>query len=92
VSDADYWRQVQHVARGLLAAAGSDLKRWKELLDEIHVLPSDVFDSALVGVRSLAARISDEERGLLWETLRRKAGEHRYFAKAEWAMPEAERL
>ncbi|MDP9098545.1 MAG: hypothetical protein M3N48_06065 [Verrucomicrobiota bacterium] len=91
-SDADYWRQVEHVARQLVKAAGSDLGRWKELIEEIHVFPAEVFDALLSGAGHVAAEMGTEDRAQLWQALVRQVRNHRYFAAADWAMSESDCL
>ena len=90
--DSDYRRQVQHVGRRLVEAAGTDAKRWEQLIGEIQVLPTDAFEAVLAAVRDLAVILSTEESAQLWESLRREAGNHRYFSDADWAMPESDCL
>jgi hypothetical protein len=88
VTHKEYWQQVSHVARRLVEMAGTNSRRWQKVIEELDTLPDEIFSVTLAQVEALGLSVDDEKRIELWEALRREAAKHRYYATAEWAMPE----
>ena len=87
VSAAEYWEQVHHVARRLVECVGNDPARWESLIGELHAVPNEVFDAAIGHLEHALENLGEGERNKVWEALRSEASRHRFFEKADWAMP-----
>lgn len=83
----EYWEQVSHVARRLVENVGTDSARWEELAGELDAVPDEVFDNAIQHLECALQNQGQAERDNVWEAVRAEVARHRYFEKADWAMP-----
>jgi len=84
---------VESAVVGLLVAqVGSNARRWLDLLESFQNL--GLADRAAVAAaiqRLDSARLSDDDRQLIWRKLEEEIAQHRAFrGKAAWAMSEVE--
>lgn len=86
VTIEEYWEQVGHITRQLVKAAGSDLKMWQTLIEEMHFFPDDVFELILSEIRKLGGSLDLVARASLWNSLHHEVVRHQYFRKSDWAM------
>lgn len=71
----------------LVADAGADGKRWRDLIDHLPGLPPAQMDAIIKQVASLdAAVLDDEDREHVWKQLQSLITRHREFPDAGWAM------
>ena len=90
VTDRDeQMRTVSEVVVRMLEDAGSNGRRWTDLLEHLHMLPRQEHDLVVVALRRLdPAKLGDEARAAIWEALRSVVDRHRAHSTAKWAMPE----
>jgi transcriptional regulator with XRE-family HTH domain len=89
VSRNDQARTAEEVVSRLQADAGTDGRRWTELLDRIQLLPPKGYEMVVGGLAKLDPHSLDQEnRTTIWEALLKVAGLHRAFRSAVWAIPE----
>jgi len=81
----DTTKEVVYLLR---SDAGSDAKRWAELVEHLNLLPHDEHTSIVEDLEKLDAQGLDGP-SLVWEALRALVARHRALRTAEWAMPEA---
>lgn len=85
----DQARTAEEVVSRLQADAGTDGRRWAELLDRLQLLPPKGYETVVGGLAELDPHSLDQEsRRTIWEALLKVAGLHRAFRSAVWAIPE----
>jgi hypothetical protein len=89
VTRAQYWEFIDELFVRVLADAGSDVARLAPLVDGLPTLPPH-------SRAALFERLDDPEqfesaaRVELWAVMRAEAAKNREYAKAAWALPEAD--
>jgi hypothetical protein len=86
VTVAEYWDQVEHVARGLIDAATAVPEKWADLVKKLARLPDEVFAEALARLDEECGGFDSARRDLVWEALHAETSKHRFFCTAEWRM------
>lgn len=72
----------------LIANAGTDPKRWVELIQHLGSVPPDIRTVAFSKLSATAAEISDDQaRNEIWNGLRKFVSRHRSFPDTDWALP-----
>ncbi|HVT37935.1 MAG TPA: hypothetical protein VHE78_02720 [Gemmatimonadaceae bacterium] len=90
VTHGEYSKSVRFAASKLIALAGSDGERWKELVGALPQFPEPEYDAALEGLAQLdPMALTEAGRAAVWDALRVLVAHHRNFAHAQWAMPAA---
>jgi hypothetical protein len=84
----EYWEQVRHVAKRLIELTQQRPEKWKALIREFHQLPTDALHAALAAISEVRASWTDEEKLRVWDSLRAFAADHRFYADANWRMPD----
>jgi hypothetical protein len=85
----DYWQAIGDILGLLLADAGQDATRWKELVESYDDLPAELGDRVLAGLGSLdPASLDPKSLALLSDELNETVSNHRAFPDAKWVMPE----
>lgn len=80
---------IAEVVVRLLEDAGSDGRRWAEILERLHMLPGREHDLVVAALEGLdPAELGEETRAAIWESLRGIVTRHRAYSGAKWAMPE----
>jgi transcriptional regulator with XRE-family HTH domain len=75
----------------LIANAGTDPKRWVELIQHLGSVPADIRAAACSKLSATAAEISDDQaRNEIWSGLRNFISHHRSFPDTDWALPAEE--
>jgi hypothetical protein len=90
VTYVEYFELVGAVSDRLTKDAGSTGERWAKLIEQGADLPPE--DRAKVRAR-LAEKVGefeDEDRALLWESIRSFIARNREFLDADWALPAEE--
>lgn len=88
VTHGEYWRNVRFAASKLIALAGNDGERWKEIVEALPRFAEPDYDVALATLGGLdPAALTEDGRAAVWEALRVLVANHRNFAQAQWAMP-----
>lgn len=92
VTMSDLYARLQTITDQAIELAGTDAKRWAELIGRAHAVPPDlerrIIDGFEAFVREPLQRTDQEQ---LWQVLRDIVAEHRTYAHAEWAMSKASR-
>lgn len=88
----DYWSFVEGLIDRLLEDAGEDASRWPELIEKLDDVPEDMRGRLLDRLKVMAGneKLSETERGRIWEELRGLVGKHREFPDAVWVLPAAQ--
>lgn len=89
VTQQEYWQQVSFYAELAVRATGQNTVRLSELIDHFDNLPQPAFDQ-LVGILSSQSisELTEDQRLLLWDRLRKFTNKHRRFSDAKWALPD----
>jgi hypothetical protein len=75
----------------LIANAGTDPKRWVELIQHLGSVPPDIRTAAFSKLSATATEISDNQvRNEIWNGLRKFISRHRSFPDTDWALPTEE--
>ena len=83
----EYQDQVQGMTQRLLRLAGDQTERWEQLFDKLEELPSIGFEAVLKWLEEGPPPDMDERARLrVWDTVRDKVAEHRFYHDADWAM------
>ncbi|MFQ5753398.1 MAG: hypothetical protein ACE5HI_15520, partial [bacterium] len=82
------WITYQQYVDRAIRHAGKEPLRWKELI-EIYPNVSESHQQAIEkGLKEIAkAKLTNDTRKNMWETLRRFVSRHREFPDAAWALP-----
>jgi transcriptional regulator with XRE-family HTH domain len=92
ITHGEYWKSVHFAASKLIALAGDDSNRWKDLVPALSQFPEPELNLALAKLTQLdVAGLPEATRAAIWDGLRTLVAHHRHFAHADWAMP-AERV
>ena len=82
-------RTLSEVVLRMLEDAGSNGRRWTELLKHLHMLPRREHDLVVDALDRLDLdNLGEEARAAIWEALRSVIARHRAYSTARWAMPE----
>lgn len=85
------YRGATIVIEKMLEDVGNNHKRWSQLLERVENFPPEMRNRAIDQLVEIEAQITDEnERILIWSSLRKILHHHRQFPDAEWAMPKAD--
>ncbi len=88
VTHQEYWQQVSFYAEIAIRAAGHNPVRLSELIDHFDNLPKPAFDQLVELLSSQPiSELSEDQRLLLWDRLRKFTNKHRRFSDAKWALP-----
>jgi hypothetical protein len=88
VTRAEYAAAVREVVRRMVDDVGTSGQRWGVLIEALPMLPPSEHNSVANRLQHLDVdAISSEDRGLIWEHLRKLVADHRSFEDADWAMP-----
>ena len=80
---------IADVVVRLLEDAGSNGRRWAQVLGRLHMLPSREHDLVVAALKGLdPAELAEETQTAIWEALRGIVTRHRAHSMAKWAMPE----
>jgi hypothetical protein len=90
VTYVEYFELVGAVAERVAEDASSSGERWAMLIERGADLPPE--DRAKIRARltEKIAEFDDEDRALLWESIRSSIARNREFADADWALPAEE--
>lgn len=89
VTNAEYWYQIKACADLLVEEMGEDVERWKTLVKHVENLPRPSYERFLARLSEKAESITNEDvRRDISDTIREKAGHHRRYATANWALRE----
>jgi len=89
VTHQEYWQQVSFYAELAVRAAGYNTVRLSELIDHFDNLPKPAFDQLVEVLSSQTiSELSEDQRLLLWDRLRKFTDKHRRFSDAKWALPD----
>lgn len=84
----EYAGQVRWTVDRLLRMAERDDTVLADLVERLAELPADIFRDVLARTEVLLAHGVSPDLGLrLWDILRKKVADHRYFPDADWALP-----
>lgn len=88
VTRADWGHFVHELVDLVIAAAGTDAARWKELVPLMVELPPQERREVLAKLRDVigAQEWSADDMYAVWETLSSEADRHEEYSDAEWAM------
>jgi len=82
---------TNELVRRLLEDVGSNVERWKQLLDRLSDIPEADILNLISHLSDAATQITEElDRTELWNHLRKILTHHRKFPDAEWALPESQ--
>ena len=87
---ADYWAEIQGIAKQLLELAGKEPERWRFLLSSLNSFMPPLKERVLRGAEELGREIQGEDRVLFWTVLRKLLHHHNQFStkeKVEWVYP-----
>ena len=87
VTNLMLWEGTNALAVRLIADAGANADRWKTLIEHLPEFPPDWKKKAWTRLEALATEITrDEQRIMIWATLRFLVSRHRSFPEAKWAL------
>ncbi len=82
-------RTVSEVVLRMLEDAGSNGRRWADLIGRLDMLPRGEHDLVVAALKQFdCGELEADERNLIWEALRATVARHRAYSTANWAMPE----
>ncbi|MDK8193238.1 hypothetical protein QP794_24425 [Paenibacillus sp. UMB7766-LJ446] len=85
---AEYDRMTHEIVKILLAEVGESGERWNEIIQSLPMLPLEDFELVLDELNRLGdTGIGSEDKGLIWNSLRKIISKHRSFPDADWALP-----
>jgi len=91
VSWNEYFEVIREIAMRLLEDAGKDGHRWKDLVEALPNLPLNLRNEVVKHLNGLdSATLTDEDRSVVWHTLRQLLSRHRSHPDAKWALPAEE--
>ena len=89
VTRADHSRTVTTLVRLAVASAHEHPEKWTDLIEHLAQWPRPEFDHAVEALNGLASTgFSADVRQQLWISLLKQTRLHRYFADADWALPD----
>lgn len=88
VTREEYWQQVQFYTELAVKDASNNISRLSELIDHFASLPQPAFEQLIEVLSSQSIiELSEDQRLMLWDHLRKIINKHRRFSDAEWALP-----
>lgn len=88
VTVLEHFRAVHEVVARALEDVGTNGLRWSDLIEVLAALPASEYRLAMDQLSNLdPTRLVPDDRGILWNALRRLVSQHRSFADAGWALP-----
>ncbi len=92
LTNAAMWRAYKNYVDRAISHARAQGSRWKTLIDVCDDIPDEWQKSIEGGLIDLAKQgLSQGDRKIIWEAIRRFLNRHRAYAEAPWSLPE-ERL
>ena len=90
VSNVEYLAFISEVLDRCVNDAGSDGKRWEQLLDRYPDLPPNDQSLLVDSLKSVVASglLADADRDILWNAIRDLIYRHREFPDAKWSLAE----
>ncbi len=80
---------VRELSRRVVEDVTGSPDRWLSLIDDVHHLPPEAFDTAVGHLEENIGDIGDEEwKRDLGEKLRGELNRHRAYSDADWSMPD----
>ena len=87
VTQQQYWGQVSFYSDLAVSKAGSNTEKLNELIDRFNNLPKPSSDKLLrVLASDLICDLSEANRFLLWDNLKKFISRHRKFSEQAWAL------
>lgn len=88
VTEAEYQQQIEGIAERLLQNVLDHADRWEQLIDELQNFPERTRNRILSRLKDFDLDAFEPgARVRIWNTLRKKVRDHRYFSDAWWALP-----
>jgi hypothetical protein len=89
---AEYWTFVDDITNRLIEDAGTDIRRWQELVASLARLSPGGRTKAVVALQAFLnnSEIPDPDRAEVSRTIGGQLRRHRRYADAHWALPTAE--
>ena len=88
VPRGESFKFITAVGELIIQQAGSDVRRWKDILDNLGSLPYTVHDQLLKDAERIAqSNLEDSERRLLADELSEQINRHRAYPDADWTLP-----
>ncbi|WCN36480.1 hypothetical protein [Aneurinibacillus uraniidurans] len=86
---AEYDRVTHEIVNLLITEVGVSGERWDEIIKALPMLPLEDFEIVLNELNRLGdLDIASEDKGQIWNSLRKEISRHRSFPDADWALPE----
>ncbi|MCX8519226.1 MAG: hypothetical protein ORN21_03715, partial [Methylophilaceae bacterium] len=89
VTQQEYWQQASCYAELAVTVADQNISRLSELMAHFDKLPPPAFDK-LINVLSsqTISELTEEQRLLIWNPLKKFTHKHRKYSDANWALPD----
>lgn len=89
ITRQEYRQQVSFYAEFAVRAAEHNIVRLSELIEHFDNLPNPAFDQLVEVLSSQPiSELSEDQRLILWDRLRKFTNKHRRFSDAKWALPD----
>ena len=88
ITFGDLWAMERELVQRMLSDAGSDGRRWTDLIEHLDDVQSEQRDAIIAGLLAVdLATIPSADRVAIWSALRSLVSRHRSYPEAAWAMP-----
>jgi len=88
VTKEEYLKQISIYAELAVHAAECDANRLSDLIQHLDSLPPSVFNQIINRLDSPPIlQLAEDQRFLIWDSIRKFTVKHRRFSDAQWALP-----